>query len=272
MLTRGKDDVKQRHLIAPEAMMKPLRILVGWDSREDIAYQVCKKSIEMHSSIPVQIIPIKQDNLRKAGLYCRDADPLSSTEFSFTRFLTPYLAGYQGWAIFVDCDFLFRKDIAGILDYRDESKALYCVQHDYRPSETTKMDGQIQTQYPRKNWSSFMMINCGHEEVRALTPNVVNSQSGLYLHRFNWLSDDLIGALPVTWNYLEGWHTAQDCDDPVAVHFTRGGPWFEEYHTVQYADEWFRVFSRDILFKKADNKFVTTKAASKYLYFSGRNQ
>lgn len=221
--------------------MKPLRIFIGWDSREDIAYRVCKKSIEMHSSIPVEITPIKQQEMRQKGLYWRDVDPLSSTEFSFTRFLTPYLAGYEGWAIFVDCDFLFRKDIAGILDYRVDSKALYCVKHDYRPAETTKMEGQIQTQYPRKNWSSFMLMNCGHEQVKALNPKVVNNESGLYLHRFNWLTDESIGALPVTWNYLEGWHTAQDCDDPIAVHFTRGGPWLKEWSFVEYENDWDRV-------------------------------
>jgi len=220
--------------------MKPLRIFVGWDSREDIAYQVCRRSLEQHASIPLQVIPIRQDELRSRGIYQRGVDPLSSTEFSFTRFLTPYLAGYTGWAVFVDCDFLFRKDIAGLLEYRDRSKALYCVQHDYVPKEAVKMDGQLQTQYPRKNWSSFMLINCEHEQVRALTPQVVNQQTGLHLHRFNWLTDDAIGSLPVTWNYLEGWHSAEDCPDPTAVHFTRGGPWFEEWQGVEYGGEWQR--------------------------------
>ena len=223
--------------------MKPLRVFVGWDSREDIAYQVCKRSLLQNSSIPVQIIPIRQSELRAREIYSRTADSLSSTEFSFTRFLTPFLAGYSDWAIFVDCDFLFRQDIAGILDYRDSTKALSCVKHEYRPPETVKMDGQVQTQYPRKNWSSFMLINCGHEQVRALTPEIVNTASGLFLHRFNWLTDDAIGALPVTWNYLEGWHTKVDCDDPAAVHFTRGGPWFENYRGVEYGEEWLSLCS-----------------------------
>ena len=218
--------------------MKPLRVFVGWDSREDIAYQVCKRSLEQHSSIPLHISPIRQSELRARGVYTRGPDPLSSTEFSFTRFLTPYLTGYEGWAIFVDCDFLFRRDIAGILDYLDPAKALSCVKHEYTPPETTKMDGQQQTQYPRKNWSSFMLINCAHEQVRRLTPSVVNAESGLYLHRFNWLSDDVIGALPLTWNYLEGWHSKSDCEDPIAVHFTRGGPWFENYQDVEFGEEW----------------------------------
>lgn len=224
--------------------MKPLRIFIGWDSREDIAYQVCKRSLEQHASIPLEIVPIKQWDLRERGLYWRPADPLSSTEFSFTRFLTPYLAGYEGWAVFVDCDFLFRKDIAGLLDYRDPTKALYCVQHDYQPKESTKMDGQVQTQYPRKNWSSFMLINCGHEQVRTMTPDIVNTESGLHLHRFNWLTDEMIGSLPVTWNYLEGWHSAAECEDPIAVHFTRGGPWFEQWNAVEFAAEWSSIADR----------------------------
>lgn len=218
--------------------MESLRIFIGWDSREDIAFQVCRQSILAHSSIPVQIIPIRQRDMRNRGLYWRPPDSLSSTEFSFTRFLTPYLARFHGWAVFVDCDFLFRKDIVGLFDYRDSSKALYCVKHDYLPKETTKMDGKPQTLYPRKNWSSFMFVNCGHPQVRNLTPDVVNRESGLYLHRFNWIDDEAVGSLPVSWNYLEGWHTAADCMDPIAVHFTRGGPWFEDYQDVEYADEW----------------------------------
>jgi lipopolysaccharide biosynthesis glycosyltransferase len=219
----------------------PLRIFVGWDSREDIAYQVCKRSIENHTSIPVDIRPIKQFELRGQGVYTRQRDQLSSTEFSFTRFLTPYLAGYTGWAVFVDCDFLFRGDIAGLLDYADGAKACFVVKHDYWPLETVKMDNQPQHRYPRKNWSSFMFINCAHPQVKILTPNVVNAQTGMYLHRFEWLEDGVMGSLPSAWNYLEGWHTKDDCPNPLAVHFTRGGPWFADYKNVEYANEWNRV-------------------------------
>jgi lipopolysaccharide biosynthesis glycosyltransferase len=225
--------------------MKPLRVFVGWDSREDIAYQVCKKSLERHSSIPLEVTPIRQSELRTRGIYWRGPDALSSTEFSFTRFLTPYLAGYAGWAVFVDCDFLFRGNIANLLDYRDSSKALCCVKHDYIPKELTKMDGKAQTQYPRKNWSSFMLINCAHEQVLKLDPDLINTASGLFLHRFNWLTDDVIGSLPATWNYLEGWHTAADCSNPTAVHFTRGGPWFDAWRNVEYAEEWLAIADRN---------------------------
>jgi hypothetical protein len=217
-----------------------LRVFVGWDSREDIAYQVCRKSILKHASIPVDIQPIKQSELREQGLYWREHDPLSSTEFSFTRFLTPHLAGYDGWAVFCDCDFLFRGDIAAITDYMDGAKACFLVKHDYRPTEAVKMDNKTQHQYPRKNWSSFMFINCGHNQVKALTPEVVNRETGMYLHRFEWLTDDVIGELPIAWNYLEGWHTRDQCPNPIAVHFTRGGPWFADYMDVEYGEEWMR--------------------------------
>ena len=217
-----------------------MKVFIGWDSREDIAYQVCRKSILKHSSVEVDIQPIVQLELRERGLYWRETDPLSSTEFSFTRFLTPYLNGYTGWAVFVDCDFLFRGDIAGLLDYADGAKACFLVKHDYRPTETVKMDNKAQHQYPRKNWSSFMFINCGHPQVKALTPEVVNRETGMYLHRFNWLTDDVIGELPITWNYLEGWYTRDQCPNPIAVHFTRGGPWFKDYMDVEYGEEWMR--------------------------------
>jgi len=215
-----------------------MRIFIGYDSRENIAYQVAKASLLKHSSIPLEITPIVQNDLRYRGIYQREPDALSSTEFSFTRFLTPYLAGYKGWALFCDCDFLFRGDIAAITDYMDGAKAVMCVPHEYKPTEAVKMDGKAQHQYPRKNWSSFVLFNCEHPQVKMLTPEVVNTQTGMYLHRFQWLTDDLIGELPIAFNYLEGWHTKNDCPNPIAVHFTRGGPWFNEWQNVEYAAEW----------------------------------
>ena len=219
-----------------------MKVFIGWDSREDIAYQVCRESLARNSTIELNIKPIKQSDLREKNLYWREHDPLSSTEFSFTRFLTPYLAGYEGWALFMDCDFLWRGDVAGLMDYADPNYAVMCVQHKYKPKEETKMDGAVQHQYPRKNWSSLMLFNCGHPDIKQnLTPKTVNIATGMYLHRFRWTGDEQIGALPVAYNYLEGWHTKKDCPNPVAVHMTRGGPWFKDWQHVEYADEWLAI-------------------------------
>jgi lipopolysaccharide biosynthesis glycosyltransferase len=221
-----------------------MKVFIGYDSRENIAYQVAKSSLLKHSSIPLEVTPIVLNDMRYRGIYKREPDALAATEFSFTRFLTPYLAGYTGWALFCDCDFLFRGDIAAVTDYMDRAKAMLCVPHKYTPTETIKMDGKAQHQYPRKNWSSFMLINCEHDQVRALTPEVVNTQTGMYLHRFEWLTDDVIGELPIAFNYLEGWYTKDDCPNPIAVHFTRGGPWFNEWQNVEYAAEWMAVANK----------------------------
>lgn len=222
--------------------MSDLKIFVGWDSREDIAYQVCRASLLKHTSVELDIVPIKQKHMREKNLFWREHDPLSSTEFTFTRFLVPYLAGYKGWAVFMDCDFMWRGDVSTVLDYCDYSNAVMVVKHNYNPPERVKMDGAVQTQYPRKNWSSFMLINCGHEQVQKnLTLETVNTATGLYLHRLQWATNDCIGELPVAYNYLEGWHTKDDCPNPLAVHFTRGGPWFRDYMNVEYGDEWAKL-------------------------------
>ncbi len=160
------------------------------DSREPIAYDVAEYSLKHRASIPVEVTPIKIEELRARGLYSRPVDPLASTEFTYSRFLTPALAGFRGWALFCDSDFLWLGDIAGLAAYAHGDKAVYCVQHDYTPKETTKMDGAVQTAYPRKNWSSLMLFNCEHPSVRTLTPEVVNSQSGAYLHRMQWAADN----------------------------------------------------------------------------------
>src|SRR5262245_30694862 len=219
-------------------MTEAFRIYIGWDSREPEAYDVAKFSLERRASIPVSVVPIKVDELRARGLYGRDKDPLAATEFTYSRFLTPKLANFAGWALFCDSDFLWLGDVAGLLEYTRTSKAVFCVQHDYQPSESTKMDGAVQTTYPRKNWSSLMLFNCGHPAVRKLTPDVVSRETGAYLHRMQWAADDDIGALPVEWNWLEGWNRKPEQGTPKAVHFTRGGPWFQNWQNVDYGDLW----------------------------------
>jgi lipopolysaccharide biosynthesis glycosyltransferase len=218
--------------------MDNFRVFIGWDSREDIAYQVARRSILRHASVPVEVTPIKLDELVEKGLYTREIDPLASTEFTYSRFLTPYLAQYEGWALFCDCDFLFFDDVAKLEHYMNPDHAVVCVHHDYTPKEATKMDGVPQSAYPRKNWSSFMLFNCAHPATRQLTPELVNRESGAYLHRMQWAKDEEIGELPYRWNWLEGWYDKPDTGYPAAVHYTRGGPWFDDWQDVDYAEEW----------------------------------
>jgi hypothetical protein len=219
-------------------MSEKLRLYVGYDSREDIAWQVCRHSVLQHASKPVEVTPLKLPELRAQGIYTRPVDTLGSTEFTFSRFLVPALAGYRGWAVFCDCDFLWFADIADLFAQAQDRYAVMVVQHDYQPKEAVKMDGKPQAAYPRKNWSSLMLFNCGHPANAALTPEVVNRETGAFLHRFQWLTDDQIGSLDTGWNWLEGWYPKPAKGYPQAVHYTRGGPWFENYQDVDYAQEW----------------------------------
>ena len=171
-----------------------MKIYVGYDSREDIAWQVCRRSLRRHSGPDLPVFPLKQATLRELGLYTRAVDAKASTEFSITRFLTPYLAAHDGWSIFTDCDFLFTTDIRKIAAELDPAKAVHVVRHDYTPALGIKMDGQTQHTYPRKNWSSFIAFNGAHPAVKALNPEVVNSATPAHLHRFSWLADEAIGA------------------------------------------------------------------------------
>lgn len=216
-----------------------VRIFVGFDSKEVVAYHVLAQSIIEKSSIPVEFSPIVLSNL--SGIFTRERNALQSTEFSFSRFLTPYLSGYQGWSIFMDCDMLMRTDIAELWALRDDRYAAMCVKHDYQPKIETKFLGQTQTKYEKKNWSSFILFN--NDKCRALSPDYVNTATGLQLHQFKWLdNDDLIGELPVTWNYLVNEYDYRE--DAKNVHFTDGGPYFEEYKNDDYAEEWFAARER----------------------------
>jgi lipopolysaccharide biosynthesis glycosyltransferase len=215
-----------------------LKVFIGYDSREQDAYDVAAFSIERRSSLDLDISPLRLNDLTSAGLYHRSVDPLASTEFTYTRFLTPFLAGYRQKALFFDCDFLWLGDVAELLSEATGSCAVWCVKHDYRPKDNVKMDGVVQTSYPRKNWSSLMLFDCEHISTKRLTVDVVNKETPAFLHRMNWAEDGEIGELSTTWNWLEGWNEKPAAGTPKAIHFTRGGPWFESWRDVDYADLW----------------------------------
>lgn len=217
-----------------------MNIFIGWDPVEDIAYQVCKDSLEKTSNSKLNITPLKQQELRDSGIYTRDIDQLASTEFTFTRYLVPYLCDFKGWALFVDCDFLFLEGVEQLFALADKSKAVSVVQHDYKPTSSVKMDGQVQTVYKCKNWSSLMLWNCAHPANKILTPEYINNPqlTGKHFHRFFWLSNNQIGSLSHEWNWLVEWYKEPADGSPKALHYTEGGPWFEGYEDCEYADLW----------------------------------
>lgn len=216
----------------------PINIYVGWDSREPIAADVLSHSILKYTSVPVNIVYLKQDKLRSEGLYWRETDPLASTEFTFTRFLVPYLNNYEGHAIFVDCDFLCLTDLAELIEQADSKKAVQVVQHDYTPAKGVKMDGRQQLPYPRKNWSSMILWNCAHKDNKKVDLDFVNTATGQELHRFTWLNDKDIGNLSPEWNWLVGWYREQRDGYPKWLHYTEGGPWFDDYRNCEYSEVW----------------------------------
>jgi lipopolysaccharide biosynthesis glycosyltransferase len=210
-----------------------IRVFIGYDAREAVAYSVLAHSIHRRASQPVTIAPLMLDQLE--GILTRERHPLQSTDFSFSRFLVPYLSDYEGWSLFTDCDMIVREDIAKLWALRDERYAVMVVKHNHVPRETTKFLGEPQSKYQKKNWSSVMLFN--NARCTALTTDYVNTASGLELHQFKWLAnDDLIGELPDRWNHLVGYNPPRR--DAALVHYTLGGPYFPEYAHCEYADEW----------------------------------
>jgi len=230
-------------------LSEPLKIFVGWDSREDIAFRTCKQSIIDNTNVDVDIIPLKQKKLRDQGVYWRQPDKMASTEFTFTRFMVPALAEMKGWALFIDCDFVALDDVKKLFDQADDKYAVMCAKHDYTPKETTKMDGKHQYIYPRKNWSSAVLFNCGHPSNQILDYNFINNPEidGKYLHRFSWLDDTEIGEISHEWNWLVGWYKEPEDGSPKFLHYTEGGPWFEEYANCEYANEYYKYERRHLI-------------------------
>jgi lipopolysaccharide biosynthesis glycosyltransferase len=233
-----------------------MRCYIGYDTREKVAYDVCRKSIEHNTHNNVDIIPLFHKQLRRQGWFTRpwlvnanngnwtdlvDGRPFS-TEFSHTRFLVPSLMKYKGWALFMDCDMVFDSNIKDLFALCDNKYAVMCVKHNHKPKEGVKMDGCTQSQYYRKNWSSFMLINCEHELNKILTPEYVSTQKGGDLHSFSWLPDMYIGNIPADYNWIQG--ISPSNVKPKVIHYTEGGPWMSGYEEVQHADIWWRYYQR----------------------------
>ncbi len=228
-------------------MQNLIPIFIGYDYRERAATNVLIDSLYQNSKYPLSIIPLVTNQLRKVGIYYRSRDPRQSTDFSFTRFLVPYLMGFKGWAIFMDCDMLCRSDIGDLWNLRDDKYSLMCVKHNHIPSEEKKFQGELQTAYPRKNWSSMILFNS--EKCDALSINYVNTASGLDLHRFNWLKNDReIGEIPSKWNHLVDVQSERESSNAKMLHWTLGGPWFNEQRESggELAKEWFDMRKKTI--------------------------
>ncbi len=221
-------------------MTQPLKVMIGFDQVESVAAHVLMHSILSRSSKPIAITPIFLGNLN--GIYNRPRNSKQSNEFSFSRFLTPYLSDYEGWSLFLDCDMMLRGDVTELFEMADPEKAVMVVKHQYTPSTKTKYLGSIQYPYPRKNWYSVMLFN--NQKCRILNPDYINTAPALDLHRFSWIEDNLIGELPVEWNHLVGEYPPNP--EAKNVHWTIGGPYFNEYRDTEFASEWFYEYGQTV--------------------------
>lgn len=211
-----------------------LHVFIGYDPKEAIAFHACANSIIRHARQPVAIHPLALNSLTGYDETHKDG----TNQFIYSRFLIPHLMGYEGIAVFIDGDMIVRSDIAELFDAHQPGNAVSVVKHDYKTKHSTKYLGQKNEDYPRKNWSSVVVWNCSHAENRCLTPDYVKQSTGAHLHRFNWLTDDQIGALPIQWNWMPDEFGPNQAAK--LLHWTAGTPCFHDYATSPMADEWHR--------------------------------
>ena len=213
-----------------------INLFVGFDPREAVAYHVFCNSIIQNTSVPVQITPLVLSQLQEFNETHDDR----SNDFVYSRFLTPYLSDFKGWAIFADGDMICQGDLKELIDMADPSKAVMVVKHDYQTKATQKYLGNINENYPRKNWSSVILWNCDHPKHKILTPGFVSKQTGKFLHRFSWLDDQDIGELPLEWNWLASEYRVNR--EAKLIHFTLGTPCFKDYKNSDMADIWYHYY------------------------------
>ena len=215
---------------------KKINLFVGFDPREAVAYHVFCSSIIHNTSVPVQITPLVLSQLQEFNEMHDDR----SNDFVYSRFLTPYLTNFKGWAIFADGDMICQGDLKELIDMADPLKAVMVVKHDYQTKATQKYLGNINENYPRKNWSSVILWNCDHPKHKILTPDFVSKQTGKFLHRFSWLDDQDIGELPLEWNWLASEYKVNR--EAKLIHYTLGTPCFKDYKNSDMADIWYHYY------------------------------
>lgn len=213
-----------------------INLFVGFDPREAVAYHVFCSSIIQNTSVPVQITPLVLSQLQEFNEMHDDR----SNDFVYSRFLTPYLTNFKGWAIFADGDMICQGDLKELIDMADPLKAVMVVKHDYQTKATQKYLGNINENYPRKNWSSVILWNCDHPKHKILTPDFVSKQTGKFLHRFSWLDDQDIGELPLEWNWLASEYKVNR--EAKLIHYTLGTPCFKDYKNSDMADIWYHYY------------------------------
>jgi lipopolysaccharide biosynthesis glycosyltransferase len=214
-----------------------IQLVVGFDEREAVVFHSFVQSILTRSSLPVQVLPLAVNTLVGYEEMHEDA----SNAFVYSRFLTPYLMSYEGWALFCDGDMVCNDDIAELWKLRDESKAVQVVKHDYETKASVKYFGNKNENYPRKNWSSVVLWNCAHPKHKILTPELVNEQTGKFLHRFQWLEDNEIGGLPLEWNWLDVEYDRNP--NASLIHYTLGAPCFSDYKDSPMSAYWHQSYA-----------------------------
>jgi len=204
-----------------------IELVVGFDQREAVAYHTFCQSVISRTSLPVRFTPLVSHNV---------AHQDGSNAFTYSRFMTPWLMKFKGWAIFADGDMVCNADIAELWNMRDDKYAVQVVQHHYKTKHKKKYLGNKNEDYPRKNWSSLILWNCEHSANRMLSPDNINSLPGQFLHRFSWLHDGEIGDLPLEWNWLVMEYPEND--NAKILHYTIGTPCFDAYSECDSSDIW----------------------------------
>jgi len=219
--------------------MQPLRVFVGFDPREAVAFHVCVHSIIRHASVPVSITPLALNTL--AGFYEETHE--GTNAFVHSRFLVPYLCGYKGQALFIDGDMVLMDDVAKLFQYLPNDCDVAVCKHDYKTKHPVKYWGQPNKDYPKKQWSSVVLWNCSYPANEALTPDYVAKASSQHLHRFEWIKDERrIGSIPLEWNWL--------CDEQPhnetakLYHWTLGIPAISAYEDADHCQIWFDELHR----------------------------
>ena len=219
-------------------MMDSIRIVVGFDQEEAIAYHTFSQSLIDHSTAPLQITPLAHNNLP----FFRERSADASNKFVYSRFLTPFLMNFDGWAIFADGDMICRSDIAELWSLRDHSKAVMVAKHSYTTKFKRKYLGNKNENYPRKNWSSVILWNCGHAKNQIMKPELIATATGAFLHRFQWLDDSEIGELPLEWNWLASEY--DDNSEAKLIHYTLGTPCFTEFQDASMSQFWHESYAK----------------------------
>jgi lipopolysaccharide biosynthesis glycosyltransferase len=192
---------------------EPIRVFVGADESQLVPAAVLEYTIRKHTAGRVEFTTMRDLPVPMP----KDPAKRPRTGFSFYRFMLPKLAGYQGRALYLDCDMQVFANLSELWAIPFDGQTVLCT---YQPEPPERWKGNKSFKPGRH--LAVMMLDCSrldwdvHEIVRGLDEDRYG-----YTELMSDLAivpeEQIEERIPVEWNSLEHY----EAGTTKLVHYTQ---------------------------------------------------